>query len=171
MEYNFHQHVTKEDYVAFFMNHLKMNILKPANVILFIFGFGYLAAAPFINGTNDFLFTYIGFGLLAFMLLSVVYARYNAAKRYDKNQGMFDMSYKINEEAFSFMVGDQPVEKKWMDFYSATETEDYLYIFVSKDNGTVLVKRDVPSDAIAFIRTQLRAHVNPKRIKLFQNQD
>jgi len=171
MEYNFQQHVTKEDYVSFFMNHLKMNILKPANVVLFVIGFGYLAAAPFINGTGDYLFTYIGFGLFVFMLVSVFYARFSAGKRYDKNEGMFDMSYQVTDEAFTFMVGGQPVEKKWIDFYSATETTDYLYLFVSRDNGTVLVKRDVPQDAIDFIRRQLVAHVNPKRVKLLKNQD
>ena len=84
---------------------------------------------------------------------------------------MFDMSYQVTDEAFTFMVGGQPVEKKWIDFYSATETADYLYLFVSKDNGTVLVKRDVPHDAIEFIRAQLIAHVNPKRLKVIRNQE
>lgn len=171
MEYNFQQHVSKEDYVAFFMNHLRMNILRPANIILFVFGFGYLGAAPFINGTEDFLFTYIGLGLLAFMLLSVVFARINAGKRYDKNDGMFDMSYQVTEDAFLFMVGEQPVEKKWIDFYSATETKEYLYLFVSKDNGTVLVKREIQPEVINFIRAKLIAHLNPKRVKLLQKQE
>jgi hypothetical protein len=170
MEYNFSQHVTKEDYVNFLMNHLKMNIMKPFNLTLFVVGLGYLLLAPIVTGTGDFTFTIIGFALIAVMVLSVFFARRNAAKRYDKNKDMFDMTYKATDEAFSFVVGNQTVDKQWMDFYSAAETEDYLYIFASKDSGSVLIKRDIPSDAIDFVRSKLVAHVNPKRLKVFTTE-
>lgn len=167
MEYNFSQHVTKEDYVAFLMNHLKMNIMRPFNLGLFVVGLGYLLSAPIITGSGDYTFTVIGLALIGVMVLSVFFARYNAGKRYDKNQEMFDMTYRATEEGFSYVVGTQAVEKKWFDFYSASETEEYLYIFASKDSGSVLVKRDIPSDAVDFIRSKLVAHVNPKRVKVF----
>lgn len=170
MEYQFKQHVTREDYIAFLMNHIKMNIVKPINVVFFVILLGYLIAAPFITGTGDFTFTYIGFGLVGVMGLTLLIARRNAGKRYDKNAEKFDMSYHVDETAFSYVIGEQKIEKKWIDFYSASEVDDYLYIFVSRDSGTVLVKRDIPDDAIRFIRKQIRAHVAPKRVKIFTDE-
>jgi LPXTG-motif cell wall-anchored protein len=166
MEYKFTQHVTKEDYIAFLMNHLKMNIMRPFNMVLFIFGLGYLLLSPIITGTNNYAFTLIGLSLIFMMGVSVIFARRNAAKRYDKNQDMFDMTYLADEEGFSYLIGDEKVEKKWYDFYSASETEDYLYVFTSKDSGSVIVKREVPNEAIDFIREKLKKHVNAKRLKL-----
>ena len=167
MEYQFSQHVTKEDYVAFLMNHLKMNIMRPFNLTLFVVGLGYLLLAPIITGSGDFTFTIIGLALIAVMVVSVFFARYNAGKRYDQNKDMFDMTYRANDEGFAYIIGKEAVDRKWIDFYSAAETEEYLYIFASKDSGSVLVKREVPADAIDFIRNKLKAHVNPKKLKLF----
>jgi hypothetical protein len=164
MEYHFSQHVTKEDYVAFLMNHLKMNLMRPFNLILFTFGLGYLLIAPFVTG--DFTFTLIGLTLVVVMVFSVFLARFNAGRRYEKNKHLFDMSYRVDDETFSYMLGDKTIDKKWMDFFSANETKEYLYIFASKDSGSVLIKREIPNDAIAFIKAQLRAHVDPKRVKL-----
>lgn len=165
MEYHFTQHVTREDYIAFLMNHLKMNIFKPTNMIFFTIGIGYLAVAPFITGTQDFTFTLIGLVLVFIMIISIVFARYNAGKRYDKNAGNFDMSYSVDDTGFSYKVAGQKIETPWINFYSAAETEDYLYVFVSKDSGSVIVKRDVPNDAIEFIKSKLKEHVNSKKIK------
>lgn len=164
MEYEFSQHVNKEDYVAFLMNHLKMNLMRPFNLILFTFGLGYLLLAPFVTG--DITFTLIGLTLVLVMGLSVLLARYNAGRRYEKNKHLFDMTYRVTEDTFHYMLGDKTIDKKWMDFFSANETKDYLYIFASKDSGSVLIKREIPSDAIAFIKAQLRAHVDPRRLKL-----
>ncbi|QMS85753.1 YcxB family protein [Candidatus Xianfuyuplasma coldseepsis] len=168
MEYHFNQHVTREDYIAFLMNHLRMNIFKPTNLIFFTIGIGYLAVAPFITGTQDFTFTFIGLGLVLVMILSILFARYNAGKRYDKNPGNFDMSYTVDDNGFSYNVSGQKIETPWMNFYSASETEDYLYVFVSKDSGSVIVKRDVPNDAIEFIKTKLQEHVNAKKINFLK---
>ncbi len=166
MEYQFTQHITKEDYVKFLMNHLKMNIMRPLNITLFIFGLGYLLLSPIVTGTGSFVYTYVALFLILLMGISVWFAKYNASKRYDKNKDMFDMTYIADEEGFSYLIGNEKVLKKWFDFYMATETEDYLYIFTSKDSGSVIVKREVPTEAIEFIKDKLSKHVSPKRLKL-----
>lgn len=166
MEYHFTQHVSKEDYIAFLMNHLRMNIFKPANLAFFTIGIGYLAIAPFITGTENFTFTYIGIILVFVFILSIFLARYNAGKRYDKNAGKFDLSYTVDENGFSYKVSGQKMETKWMDFYSVAETKDYLYIFVSKDSGSVIVKRDISEEIIGFIKQQLASHLPKKRVRL-----
>lgn len=166
MEYTFSQHINKEDYVAFLMNHLKMNLMKPFNLILFIGGMGYLLIGPFVTGSGDFTFTLIGLALILVMIGSVFFAKRNAAKRYDQNAEMFDMTYKVTEELFSFAVGNEWIDKKWIDFYSASETDEYLYIFVAKDSGSVLIKRDIPIDALTFVKDQIKKNVPAKRVKL-----
>ena len=166
MEYKFQQHVTKEDYIKFLMNHLKMNIMPPFNIGLFVFGIGYLLLSPIVTGTGSFVYTYVALFLILLMVISVWFAKYNAGRRYDKNKDMFDMTYVADDEGFSYLIGSEKVLKKWFDFYMATETEEYLYIFTSKDSGSVIVKREVPTEAIDFIRKQLKAHVSPKRLKL-----
>lgn len=170
MEYTFSQHINKEDYVAFLMNHLKMNLMKPFNLVLFVGGMGYLLIGPFVTGSEDFTFTLIGLALILVMIASVYFAKRNAAKRYDQNTEMFDMTYKVNEELFSFAVGNEWIDKKWIDFYSASETEEYLYIFVAKDSGSVLIKRDIPSDALAFVKQQIKNSVPPKRVKFLKEE-
>lgn len=170
LEYNFSQHVTKEDYIAFVTNHMKMSFFKPFNIVLFVISVGYLAASPFILGTNDYTFLFIGLGIILLLVGMVFYARKNAAKTYDKNSDQFTMSYKVDDEGLTYILGEGQLQKQWMEFYSATENDDYMYVYVNKNSGLVLVKRDVPVDALRFIRSKLTEHVTPaKRVKVYQN--
>lgn len=166
MEYTFSQHVTREDYVAFVTNHMKISFFKPFNIVLFVVSIGYLMLSPFILGTGEFNFLFIGLGLVALLAGMFFYAKRNAKKQYDKNPDSFNMSYEVNDEALVYIFTEQNITKKWIEFYSAAETEEYLYIYVNKNSGLVLVKRDIPNDALNFVKDKIRLHLNAKRIKL-----
>ena len=62
MEYKFTQKVTKEDYIAFVTNHMKISFLKPVNIVLFVISIGYLMVSPFIIGENDYTFLFLSHG-------------------------------------------------------------------------------------------------------------
>ena len=62
MEYNFTQKWTKEDYVAFAVNHLLQNFLKTRNLILYTISIGYLIITPLLTGRWEFF--YVGIGLI-----------------------------------------------------------------------------------------------------------
>ena len=61
MEYNFTQKWTKEDYVAFAVNHLLQNFLKTRNLILYTISIGYLIITPLLTGRWEFF--YVGIQL------------------------------------------------------------------------------------------------------------
>jgi hypothetical protein len=166
MEYNFKQHLSKEDYVNFVTAHMKSSMLKPLNIVLFIISVGYLVVSPFILGTGDFTFLYFGLGIIALLVIMYFYARRNAAKQYEKNSEQFDMTYKVNDEGLNYILPQGSIEKKWIEFFSAFETEEYLFIYLQKNSGMVILKRDVPTDAVEFIKRKLVDHVNSKRLKL-----
>ncbi len=170
MEYNFHQHVTKDDYVAFVMNHLKMSFYKPFNMALFIVSVGYLLISPILDPGN-FTFLFIGLGIVLLLVAMMFYARKNAAKTYDNSAAQFDMSYRVNDEGLTYILDEGQLEKKWGEFYSVKETEEYLYVYVNKNSGMVIVKREVPNDALSFVKQKLTLHVLPKRVKLLKETD
>ncbi len=168
MEYKFTQKVTKEDYVSFVTNHMKVSFLKPLNIALFVVSIGYLTVSPFLLPADErnFTFTFIGIGILLLLIVMVWYAKRNAEKQYDKSESEFTMSYEVNEEGLVYIVSEGNIEKKWIEFYSAVENEQYLYIYVNKNSGMVIVKRDVDDAAINFVKEKLRLHVKAKRLKL-----
>ena len=168
MEYKFNQNVTKEDYVSFVTNHMKNSFLRPFNVVLFIVSIGYLSISPFLMPADErnFTFTFIGIGIVAVLFGMVLLAKKNAAKQYDKNSGEFKMSYDINDERLVYIVGEGQIERKWNEFYSAVENQDYLYIYVNKNSGMLIVKRDANEPTLAFIREKLRANLKPRRLRL-----
>ncbi len=166
MEFTFRQKVSREDYVAFVDNHLKRSILKPLNLVLFVISIGYLMISPFILDNGDYTFFFIGLGIALLLAAMIFYARRNAAKQYDKTPDQFNMEYKVDDEGLTYLIGEGSIEKKWFDFHSAMEKEDYLYLYVNKNSGMVIVKREVPIDALNFIKEKIKEKVNPKNVKL-----
>ena len=170
MEYNFTQQVTKEDYVAFVNNHMKMSFLKPLNISLFIVSIGYLTISPFLMPVEErsYTFTFIGIGIVFLLFGMILFAKKNAGKQYDKASGQFKMSYMVNDEGLTYKVAEGNIEKKWFEFYSASETKEFLYVYVNKNSGMVIVKRDVNEQAVSFIKEQLSKNVKSKRINFLK---
>ena len=170
MEYNFTQDVTKDDYVSFVNNHMKVSFLKPVNIILFTVSIGYLMISPFLMpvAERSYTFTYIGVGLIVLLVGLMLFAKKNAERQYDKSNGDFSMSYEFNDDALVYIVTDGNIEKKWYEFYSVLESEDYLYVYVNKNSGMLIIKRAAPTAAIEFIKEKLVANLKPKRVKLLK---
>ena len=168
MEYEFTQSVKKDDYVAFVVNHMKYSFLKPVNIILFSVSIGYLIISPFLvtSGERDFTFTFVGFGLIILLIGLMMFAKKNAAKQYEKSGGELKMTYQINDDALVYKVAEGDISKLWYEFYSVMETEDYLYIYVNKQRGMVILKNALNSDALDFVKRKLKENLKPRRIKL-----
>ena len=168
MEYKFKQEVSKEDYVSFVTNHMKQSFLKPVNIVLFTVSIGYLMISPFLMSADErnYTFTFIGIGLILLLGALVVFSKKAAERQYDKAQGSFDMEYEITDDALVYIIQEGNVSKQWYEFYSVTENENYLYVYVNKQRGMLIIKRAISSDALNFLKTKLRENLKPKRVKL-----
>lgn len=168
MDYKFKQEVTKDDYVSFVTNHMKQSFLKPVNIILFTVSIGYLMISPFLMSaeSRNYTFTFIGLGLIVLLVGLVIFSKKAAEKQYDKNAGNFDMEYEINDEALVYIVQEGRIDKKWYEFYSVSENQDYLYVYVNKQRGMLIIKRAISSDALQFVKSKLKENLKPKRVKL-----
>ena len=168
MEYKFSQKVTREDYISFVTNHMKNSFLRPVNVVLFIISIGYLTVSPFLMPADErsFTFTFIGVGIIALLVGMVFLARKNAAKQYDRIEGEFKMSYEFDDDGLRYIVAEGQIEKKWFEFHSAVENEDYLYIYVNKNSGMLVIKREADENSLRFLRDKLRASLKPRRLRL-----
>ena len=170
MEYKFTQEISREDYVSFVVNHMKYSFLKPFNIILFTVSIGYLMVSPFLmqTGERNYTFTFIGIGLMVVLGALMVFAKRSAGKQYDKTGGEFKMTYEITDDALVYKVAEGDVTKQWNEFYSAMETEDYLYVYVNKQRGMVIVKRSISDAMVRFIKEKLAANLKPKRLRLMK---
>jgi hypothetical protein len=168
MNYEFTQKVSKEDYIAFVTNHIKISFFKLSNILLFTISIGYLMISPFVLGTDDFTFLFIGLGIILLLGMMMFYVRKNAGKTYDKNPNAFDMTYKITEENLVYIVPEGDITRKWDEFYSINETEGYLYLYVNKNSGLVFVKSQVNREIIDFIIRNASKTMKPKRVKLLK---
>lgn len=170
MDYRFKQEVTKEDYVSFVTNHMKRSFVKPVNIILFTVSIGYLMVSPFLMPAEErsFTFTFIGIGLLVLLTGLVIFSKKAAEKQYDRSNGGFDMEYEITEDGLVYIVGEGTIEKKWYEFYSVNENEDYLYIYVNKQRGMLIIKRAITEEALQFIKTKLQESLKANRIKFIK---
>jgi hypothetical protein len=168
MEYKFNQNVTKEDYVSFVTNHMKNSFLRPMNIVLFVISIGYLTVSPFFMPADErsFTFTFIGIGIVLLLIAMVFFAKRNAEKQYDKNEGEFKMKYEVDDEGLRYIVSEGQIERKWNELFSAVENDEYLYIYVNKNSGMLMVKRDIDDAAIQFVRDRLRANLKPKRVRI-----
>ena len=83
MEYRFTQKYSKKDYIAFAMNHMKISILKPLNIFLFIASIGYLILTPLLTG-GDYTFLYLAIGLIIVLVLFLLFTWVGAARTYNK---------------------------------------------------------------------------------------
>ncbi len=170
MDYKFTQHVTREDYVAFVTNHMKLSFFKPVNMILFAISIGYLMVSPFILGNGDFTFLFIGLAIILLLVGMSFYARKNAGKQYDKDPDQFNMTYEVNDEGLVYITAEGDLTKTWSEFYSAVEVGEYIYVYVNKNSGMVLIKRDMSGDTLRFIKQKVTEHVNSKKVKLLENE-
>ncbi|MCF7926451.1 MAG: YcxB family protein [Candidatus Izimaplasma sp.] len=166
MEYEFNQTVEEEDYVAFVNNHLKSTFFKPFNLVLFIVSIGYLIISPFVTGEQDFTFLYIGIGIIVLLVGMVIFVRRNAKKQYQKNPGLFRMKYVVDDTYLYYKISEGDIKKEWKDFYSINETENYLYLYLNKNNGVVFVKNQINNDIIRFIKQKAKENITDKRVKL-----
>lgn len=168
MNYKFKQQLTKEDYVSFVTNHLRQGLLKPVNIGLFAMCFGYLLVSPFLPGSDgSFTFTYIALGLLAMLVFMVVFARSSAKKRYESVKDEFNVEFSMDEESLKYELNDKRfIERNWMDFNRAFERGDYIYIYITKNSGLVIVKRDLDDEIVSFIKEQLKKHLDKHKLRL-----
>jgi len=170
MEYKFTQEISKEDYVSFVNNHMKLSFLKPVNIILFVLSIGYLTISPFLMpaAERSYTFSFVGVGILLLLVGMVFYARKNAEKQYDKSPDGFRMTYEVDEEGLAYILEEGNIVKKWFDFYMAMENEKYIYIYVNKNSGMVIVKNAATIETINFIKTKLKEHIKSKKLKLME---
>lgn len=172
MRYHFKQELSQEDYVAFVMNHLRQGLLRPINIGLFVMCFGYLLASPFLPGNDgSFTFMYIALGLLAMLVFMVIFARRSAKKRYESVKDEFSVQFTLTDESLKYELKDNRfIEKNWMDFTKAIERGEYIYIYITKNQGLVLVKRGLDEEIVQFVRKQLTDHVDHRSLKLWTEE-
>ncbi|AIO19224.1 hypothetical protein KQ51_01347 [Candidatus Izimaplasma bacterium HR1] len=168
MDYKFKQDVSKDDYVSFVTNHMKQSFIKPLNVILFTVSIGYLMISPFLMAAEDrnYTFTFIGVGLMLLLVALVIFSKKAAERQYDKSEGGFSMEYEITDDALIYIVNEGNISKQWYEFYSVNENEDYLYVYVNKQRGMLIIKSALSGDALRFIKDKLRANIKPRKVKL-----
>lgn len=168
MNTEFTQNVTKEDYVAFVTNHIKKTFLKVPNLLLFTISIGYLVLSPFILEDQDFTFMFVGLAIVVLIFGMVFFVKNRAAKTFDENPDAFRMSYRVTEESLTYIVTDGEIEKKWEEFYSINESQNYLYLYVNKNSGLLFVKSQINSDILRYIVDNSTKNMNPKHIKLLK---
>ena len=165
MEYKFKQNWTKEDYVAFAVNHLLQNFLKTRNLILYSVSIGYLIATPLL--TQRWEFFYVGIGLIVLFVGYLFMAKRSAAKGYDRNKESLSIEFTLNESGLMYETGEGTVTENWENFTYVKETEKHFFMYFAAHKGFLLAKRDLSEDMVLMIRRGLQTHVvNQKRIKL-----
>ncbi len=171
MEYKFTQTWTKEDYVAFAMNHMYMSVFKLSNVILFTVSIGYLIITPLVTG-GDYTFFYLGIGIFLFLLIFMLYAKVGAKKAYEKNIDLMTINFLINDEGITYLNNNGELLNQWNSFYSFKETEDYFFMYFSKHKGMLLAKREISNELQKFIINNVLSHiVNKRKVKLLKEKD
>jgi LPXTG-motif cell wall-anchored protein len=170
MNYNFKQELTREDYISFVTNHLRQGLLKPLNILFFTISIGYLLVSPLLPGNEgNYGFTLIGLALLLVLGAMIYFARRSASKRYESVKDEFKVEFTMDENTLRYELEDQRfIEKQWMEFYSAYERGDYIYLYVSKNSGIVIVTRDLQPEIVRFIRASLTKHLQKRRLRLKQ---
>jgi len=165
MEYNFTQKWTKEDYVAFAVNHLLQNFLKTRNLILYTISIGYLIITPLLTGRWEFF--YVGIGLILLVVGYLFMAKRSASKGYDRNKDSLNIEFTVNESCLKYETGEGTITENWENFIYVKETEKHFFMYFAAHKGFLLAKRDLSEDIIQMIRRGLKDHVvNQKRIKL-----
>lgn len=166
MEYKINHHIEKEDYLAFVTNHIVSGFLKPLNMVLFTISLAYLIVTPFLTG--EFTFLLIALGIIALIIVGIFFVRRNAVKTYDKDSSSFDMKYEFNEEGFAAVMSEGKRELLWSEFYSAKETDKYLFIYVTPQQGLMLVKSQLSEEALKFLKEQLlNFAVRPRKFNFY----
>lgn len=169
MQYEFTQRWTKEDYIAFTMNHMVTSIFKVSNLILFGGSIGYLLVTPFFTG--EYTFFYLGIGIFLFLVLFLMFTKKNAGKAYEKNKEKMFVNYRLDENGLTYLNVEGELTKHWNEFYSIKETEDYFFIYFNKHNGMLLAKRDFSSEVTRFVVAKCNEHmVDKRKIKFLEVQ-
>lgn len=170
MDYKFKQEVNQDDYVSFVTNHMKQSFLKPVNIVLFTVSIGYLMVSPFLMAADErnYTFTFIGLGLVLLLVALAAFSKKAAERQYLKSGGNFDMEYEITDEALVYIVSEGKIAKNWSEFYSVSENDDYLYVYVNKQRGMLIIKRAITSDALDFIKNKLQENLKPNRVKFLK---
>ncbi len=171
MEYKFTQTWSKEDYIAFSMNHMFMSVFKLSNIILFTLSIGYLIITPLITG-GDYTFLYMGVAIFLFLIAFMLFAKVGAARAYEKNKDLMTINFLVNEKGITYLNNNGELLKPWNEFYSFTETNEYFFMYFSKHKGMLLAKRDLSSELQQFVIAQVKQHmVNQKRLKLLKEDE
>ena len=169
MEYNLTQTWTKEDYVAFAMNHTMASVFKLSNIILFTVSIGYLTITPLVTG-GDYTFFYLGIGVLVLLLFFLLLTRVGAKRAYEKNKELMTIHFRINEEGITYLNENGELLKPWNEFYSFKETKDYYFMYFSKHKGMLLAKREVSEELGKFIIDNVNTHlVDKRKIKIMKD--
>ncbi|MCK5388351.1 MAG: YcxB family protein [Candidatus Izimaplasma sp.] len=170
MEYKFTQEWTKEDYIAFAMNHMKVSVFKPSNIILFTISIGYLTITPLVTG-GDYTFFYLGLGVIIFLGAFLLFTRVGAGRAYEKNKDLMKINFLINENGLTYLNSNGELLKPWNEFYSFKETKDYFFMHFSKYKGMLLAKRELSDELQKYIIKNVTEHlVNKKKIKLLKDE-
>jgi len=171
MEYKFTQTWTKEDYIAFSMNHMFVSVFKLSNVILFTLSIGYLVITPLVTG-GDFTFLYLGVAIFLFLIAFLLFAKVGAGRAYEKNKELMTINFLINEAGITYLNNNGELLKPWTDFYSFTETDEYFFMYFSKHKGMLLAKRELSTELQRYVISQVKAHlVNQRKLKLLKVED
>lgn len=166
MEFKFNQELTREDYVEFVFTHMISNMFQPYKRVGLFISVIYLVISPLFMET--FIFTFIGLGIILFIVGLSIFLRRNAGKYFDNNPDQFKMTYTLDETKFHYQNNDIIVEKMWSEFYSARESENILYVYVDKLRGIAVKKSDAGEEAINFIKKQLTENITKKRLLRFK---
>ena len=76
------------------------------------------------------------------------------------------MELVFKDEVLVYRNSDGNLEKNWYEFAKAKESDEYIYLAISKQSGLIIVKRQISSDALAFLYSRLKEHIVPKNLKL-----
>jgi hypothetical protein len=164
MNYEVNQTLTREDYMAYVTNQLYNYFFRPFNLIIFGVIIIYLLIVPIF--TENYGFMLIAVGAIALNALLIFYTRSRAKKFYDKNQDLIKMELLIEENELVYKNTDGNLTKKWFEFESVKETEEYFFLNVNRQSGLIIVKRELSPEGSAFLVEKLKASIKPKKLKL-----
>ena len=92
--------------------------------------------------------------------------RRRAKKFYSQNENLIAMELEFKEEHLIYKNTEGELTKFWYEFTAAKETDKHIYLSLKGQGGLIVIKQAAGSDAVNFLRQQIKKNVPAKKVKL-----
>ncbi len=164
MNYEVKQKLNEEDYLSFVNHQLLSYFFRPLNVVMYGLIIGY-ALYAIITTLNFFVLIILAaLGLLNFIMIYTTKRR--AKKFYEQNESLIKMELEFKDEHLVYKNADGELTKFWYEFTSAKETDKHIYLSLKGQGGLIIIKEAAGTEAVEFLKKQIRENVPAKKVKL-----